>query len=222
MFFSNKKENQDKEKNALRILDVIFVKTEHNGHFSTVKFGSKNNVKNMSNNILFLVVLTWLRQHQQYFYKLLERSDYQNWSNYGNYCGTPSNQNAKIAPLDNIHFAKAFGGNPKVQVPHVNFFRPNKNHKGCVSLEEWALQILKPDVEQAMREALQDKERPWNDTIFKPNLSPKGEFKISNKNFANKANAKKGPTNDDFNRIKQVQIRSRIGEEYQFGNNGTT
>jgi hypothetical protein len=66
------------EENTLRILDVIFTKTEHNGHFTSIRFGGKSHIEKMQNNILFLVVLTWLRQLLQYFYKLSERSLNQN------------------------------------------------------------------------------------------------------------------------------------------------
>ena len=80
----------------------------------------------MRNNILFLVVLTWLRQLQQYFYKLAERSPNQNWSKYGNYCEILSTlATMKNTPLANIWFAKNDG--VKIQVTNIDFFRPKKS-----------------------------------------------------------------------------------------------
>ena len=78
MYFSDKKGNQDMEENAPRILDVIFTKTEYDGHFTSIRFSGKINVEKRRNNILFLVVLTWLQKLQLYFYKLPERSPNRN------------------------------------------------------------------------------------------------------------------------------------------------
>jgi hypothetical protein len=100
MYFSDKKGNQDMEENALRILNVILTRTEHDGHFTSIRFGGKSHIEKLRNNILFLVVLTWLRQLQQYFYKLPERSLNRNWSEYGNYCETVLPM--KTTPLANI------------------------------------------------------------------------------------------------------------------------
>ena len=125
MYFSNKKGNQDMEENAIRILNVTFTRTEHDGHFTSIRFGGKSHIEKMRNNIFFLVVLTWLQQLQQYFYKLPERSPNQNWGKYGNYCETVLPM--KTTPLENIWFAKNDG--VKVQVINVDFFRRKKNIK---------------------------------------------------------------------------------------------
>ena len=51
------------EENTLRILTAIFKRTEHDGHFTSIRFGGKSHIEKMRNNILFLVVLTWLRNY---------------------------------------------------------------------------------------------------------------------------------------------------------------
>ena len=45
MFFKEKKKNEDKERYSQKILDLLFVKTDHDGHFSAIKFGGKSNIE---------------------------------------------------------------------------------------------------------------------------------------------------------------------------------
>jgi hypothetical protein len=52
---------------AEEILEVLFTKTLHSGHWSHVQFGARTKFFEQSNGILSLVVLTWLRQLQQFF-----------------------------------------------------------------------------------------------------------------------------------------------------------
>ena len=73
MYFKDKKENASNEKRAQQIMTILFDETDHDGHFSAVKFGSKSNIEKMRQKTLFLVILTWLRQLQQFFYNCSER-----------------------------------------------------------------------------------------------------------------------------------------------------
>jgi hypothetical protein len=52
---------------ANEILEVLFNKTLQNGHWKHVQFGTKKNNFQRNYGILSLVVLTWLRQLQQFF-----------------------------------------------------------------------------------------------------------------------------------------------------------
>lgn len=107
MYFKDKKKNAKMEKSAQRILDLLFDETDHDGNFSAIKFGAKSNIKKMKDNTLFLVILTWLRQLQQFFYNCSVKLENRNWSNYGNYCPTVSYH--REAPLANIRFGKGEG-----------------------------------------------------------------------------------------------------------------
>ncbi len=122
------------EKSAQRILDLLFDETDQDGNFCAIKFGAKSNIKKMKDNTLFLEILTWLRQLQQYFYNCPERDKNCNWSNYGNYCPTVSY--LKETQLANIRFAKC--DNKEELVTSVDAFRPKKDHKAVLLLEEWA------------------------------------------------------------------------------------
>ena len=52
MYFSDKKKNQDMKKNALRILNVIYTKTEHDGHVIVTRFGGKSHIKNEKQHLV--------------------------------------------------------------------------------------------------------------------------------------------------------------------------
>ena len=115
-------------------MDLLFVKTDHDGHFSAIKFGGKSNIEKMKHKTLFFVILTWLRQLQQYFYSQSERSENCNWRDYGNYC--PAVYYLRDAPLASIRFAKC--DNKEELVKSVDVFRPKTDHEAVLLLEEWA------------------------------------------------------------------------------------
>ncbi len=50
-----------------QILDVLFNDTLYSGHWSKVDFGTKQKILQRNNTTLSLVILTWLRQLQQFF-----------------------------------------------------------------------------------------------------------------------------------------------------------
>ena len=101
----------------------------------------------------------------------------------------------KTTPLANIWFAKNYG--VKIQVTNVDFFRPKKKHKAVISLEEWALQILVPDVSHVLKEALND--NGTNERYKQSNTLPGGEFKITNKIFTKKTQANDNNEKEDCN-----------------------
>ncbi len=88
-------------KNASRVVNVLFNKTLHSGHWSKVKFGTMQDFNGRQSKTLTLVVLTWLCQLQQYF---LQRPNNKNgdWSKLGKYCGTTTNPLKNTAPLANV------------------------------------------------------------------------------------------------------------------------
>jgi hypothetical protein len=86
----------------MRVLDILFNKTEHNSYFVKNVFGSKQKTTQAENPMLYLVVLTWLRQLQQCFYECNDVHKAKDWNRHGRYCGT-TNKVAQNAPtLSNI------------------------------------------------------------------------------------------------------------------------
>jgi hypothetical protein len=69
-----------KKGGADRLLTILFYKTLHSGYFAKLPFGSKDKFKKMPNTILPLVVLTWLRQLQEYFYKIGDNKESGDWN----------------------------------------------------------------------------------------------------------------------------------------------
>ena len=65
-YLSNRSNNRHKDK-ATKTLDLLFDQTEHNG--------SKEKFKTLNNSSLYLLILTWLRQLEQYFYSFKGNGD---------------------------------------------------------------------------------------------------------------------------------------------------
>jgi hypothetical protein len=179
MYFKDKKENASNEKRAQQIMTILFDETDHDGHFSAVKFGSKSNIEKMRQKTLFLVILTWLRQLQQFFYNCSERLENRNWSDYGNYCPTVSYH--REAPLANIRFGKGEG--KEKLVTSVDAFKPKKDHVAILSLEEWALRILKPDYPHILRRARKSNNET-RERFIKAKKWEGPKFRFTNKNLA--------------------------------------
>jgi hypothetical protein len=62
--YLNNKQHEHKE-TALKVLNILFDKTEHNSYFNKFILGSKQKFKNMKNPALCLVIMMWLRQLEQ-------------------------------------------------------------------------------------------------------------------------------------------------------------
>jgi hypothetical protein len=102
--YLSKKNNEENKENALRVFAILFNKTDHNSYFTKLNFRSKKKIKSMHNYTLPLVVLTWLRQLQQFFFMQKERDTKGDWNNYGKYWGT-SSLATKYYPLTNNNIA---------------------------------------------------------------------------------------------------------------------
>jgi len=130
---------------AEEILELLFSKTLHCGYWSRVQFGTRTKFFEQSNGVLSLVVLTWLRQLQEFFFDVENTPNNGNWNKYGKYTAVSTNPYKTTTPLVNINFSTAEKPNVIVQITNVNQFKPDKDMPGvCTSLEEWAFCILKP------------------------------------------------------------------------------
>jgi hypothetical protein len=97
----------------------------------------------MTNTTLQLVVLTWLRQLEEYLYKIGDTNESKDWNTHGKFCPVKAWSVTKEFPLENIHMSKA--NNTTVeQITSVSWIKPdNKINKKVVKpLEEWAAKIL--------------------------------------------------------------------------------
>jgi hypothetical protein len=72
-----------------------------------VTFGSKDKVAKITNTTLPLVVLTWLRQLEEYFYEISDNNKHEDWNAHGKYCPVKARNKSTEFPLDNIHMIKA-------------------------------------------------------------------------------------------------------------------
>ncbi len=76
----------------------------------------------MNNSSLYLLILTWLRQLEEYYFSFQGNGDFRSdWNKYGKYFGTPSM--LKAASLANMHMAQA--DEHRIPVTHVKYFVPD-------------------------------------------------------------------------------------------------
>ena len=150
-YLCNREASNDRhKKTAFKMLDLLFDKTEHNSYFGKLAFGSKEKFKKTNNCALYLLILTWLRQLEQYFYKDDGNDDSDvDWNKHGRYYATSTY--LRSSPLANINMAKADG--IKTPVTDVSFFEPTHRDGVCVSLEEWGARIFKPHNKKVLRDA---------------------------------------------------------------------
>ncbi len=97
----------------------------------------------MTDITLPLVVLTWLCQLQEYFYKIGDTNENRDWNTHGKYAPIKARHATRESPLDNMHMMKA-NSTAVAKITSVQWIKPNsKNTKKVVeSLEEWAAKIL--------------------------------------------------------------------------------
>ncbi len=97
----------------------------------------------MTNTTLPLVVLTWLRQLEECFYKIDDINESEDWNAHGKYCLVIAWNVSKEFPLDNIHMVKA-NSTAVTKITSVQWIKPNikNNKKDVKSFEEWGAKIL--------------------------------------------------------------------------------
>jgi hypothetical protein len=149
-YLTNRKKNEYKDK-AYKMVDKLFDQTEHSSYFSKLNFGcKKKKLKTLNNSSLYLLILTWLRQLEEYYFSFESNGDFRSdWNKYGKYFGTPSM--LKAAPLANIHMTQA--SEHRIPVTHVTYFVPDNRKGVCASLEEWGAKFFEPDILQILHDA---------------------------------------------------------------------
>jgi hypothetical protein len=106
-----------------------------------VVFGFERYCK--TNTTLALVVLTWLRQLQEYFYKIGDANENGDWNVHWKYCPVKAKHVSREFPLDNMYMTKA-NSTAVTKITSGQWITPNsKNSKQVIkSLEEWPVKIL--------------------------------------------------------------------------------
>ena len=123
-YFNNKQHEEDKVL-ALKLLDTLFDKTEHNSHFDKINFGNKQKFRYMKNPILYLVILTWLRQLQQCFFEKSEQNPARVWNKYGRHYDTGTGFISGRPTLPNINMSTV-KSETRTPVTDMSYFKPNK------------------------------------------------------------------------------------------------
>jgi hypothetical protein len=142
-YLGDKQWDPSKKEHAEHLLTILFDRTLHNGYFAKLPFERRNKFSKMINTTLALVVLTWLCQLQEYFYKTGDANENGDWNVHGTYCLIKAKHTSREFLLDNMYMIKA-NRTAVTKVTSVQWITPdNKNWKQVVkSLEEWAAKIL--------------------------------------------------------------------------------
>ena len=125
-------------------LNILFDQTDHCSYFEKLGFGKKMKFEKMPNTVIPLVILTWLRQLQEFCFKLPDISSQADWSNHGRYIAQP-NSKSNIKKINHVHLsmAKTQG---VTKMTSFDDIKPKKKNKGTEkvvrSLSEWADRIL--------------------------------------------------------------------------------
>jgi hypothetical protein len=124
-------------------LTILFDRNLHNGYFAKLPFGSRDKFAKMTNTTLALVVLMWLCQLQEYFYKTGDANQNGDWNVQGKFFPFKAKHVSREFPLDNMYMIKS-NSTAVTKITSVQWITPNnKNSKQVVdSLEEWAAKIL--------------------------------------------------------------------------------
>jgi hypothetical protein len=157
---------------AKEIHEVLLNKTQHAGTFAKCNFSGMADIK-WKEEVKFMIpllVLTWLRQLQQFFKR--KQNKLRSWSSLGSYAPHLKLQHGeKSDPLAIVYMQKP-GSIEQVKVQQFTDIKPDESYiketsKRVVfpSLEEWAMLILKPPhetrLEQAKNANEETKDR-WN------------------------------------------------------------
>jgi hypothetical protein len=142
-YYTDKSGNKEYLGKTQKSIDILFLRTNHFSYFDKLPFGNKTKFDlNSGNPIVYLVVLTWMRQLQQFFYELDETDDAADWNDLGRYWG--NTVQAKEIGLSYINMATV-NSDEHTLVTNVSQFKPNETRHDVVSsLEQWAAMILKP------------------------------------------------------------------------------
>jgi hypothetical protein len=100
----------------------------------------------MENTTIPLVILMWLRQLEEHFYRQPTKSPSIDWNDNGRYCNAQQKLAVKKG-VNNIYMSKATA----TSLRKINSFqdiKPNKNNLDLVikSLFDWAVRILHRDL----------------------------------------------------------------------------
>ena len=125
-----------------QMLETLFEGTEHCSYFKKLPYGRRIKFEKMSNTTIPLVILTWLRQLQEYFFDQSEMKETIDWNDYGRYCNVPLRY-AVNKGISNIHMSKANSTDPE-KIDSIDCVAPNKKYSTKVvkSLFDWAELIL--------------------------------------------------------------------------------
>ena len=182
---------------AERAREVLFKKTTHTAIFEKCTLGAKMILTKDKNliSLLPIVMLTWLRQLQEYF-----QDNDNDWNTHGRYYG--AEEPNKKYPLKNVIMKDSKGETHEItEYKHVKpKVKQNENKPTvCTSLEEWAMYILNPSIPTILDEAKRnDKEtkKRWDKYTKKIGAKQIKTYEITNTDLTKEGQRNKGTDNN--------------------------
>jgi hypothetical protein len=187
------------------MLHILLNSTAHSSYFSKLHFGKKQKFVHIDKPILYLVVLTWLRQLQQYFFNQYETDFSRDWhKKFGRYCATSNANKNKF--LGYIHMSKANTNTP-IPVESFNCFIPSKRKDCVTSLLQWAAQILSQDI--PFISEMQDK-----DTKERLSLAKRPpRFELSQEDLTKKTSQNEGEEEEEEEEKSKISTAAKTNTE---------
>jgi hypothetical protein len=187
-------------------INILFDNTEHNSYFAKLSLGSKRKFEKMPNRILPLVLLTWLRQLQEYFFKQPDTSTHADWSNLGRYIAQPAGKQVNKG-VNHVYLSGATPRNLTKMKSFDDIMPKNKGkgvNKVVRSLQEWADRILSRDndyVEDIVARSLQQRTK-----------QDQREYQMNKKNYSKQAVHGESQQDDDIEDYAPNTMKQRSRE----------
>lgn len=138
-----KLDKESKEKIDVMI-GKLFGETEHSAMFKQMQFGSMSHFKQMTTYAIPFLMITWLRQLEEFFF-LKNEQDFFEQGMYSALATKPKGSTTN----NNIFMSKNGTKNRQVKVETLDFLKPKMrmNANVCVTLREWAAYIFECEFE---------------------------------------------------------------------------
>ena len=196
---------------AKTVQETLFKKTLHSSYFARCSFSDVGRLLAWRDDVKFMIpflIMTWLRQLQQYF---REKNNLVSWSKLGNYIPIDTVLRGEGKdPLALVYLTKPTEPTePSVKVKQYADIVPDETYHGNTRkfiiklLEMWAMMILQTPVEKKLEQTARvDKEtKARYETCKKLNQS-NYQFRLSTTNFA--------VTKRKQNRIRDIRLEPNL------------
>ena len=159
-----------------------------------------------------MVILTWLRQLQEFFYEIDDTDTARDWNKHGRYYGTTKQPTGDYG-LGYVHMSTV-NTTDSTRITNMSFFKPTEGRTDVVSsLEAWAAKLLVSGVEgltcnknQLDKESKKRLKRALKKNNFK-------QFSVTEKDYKNQSTIQTTSTESPTQEVRVTSfVTSSIGK----------